>query len=86
MSGQIEPFYLDLNERSMESALALVHSRYSTNTLGAWDLAAGALIVEEAGGVVTRIDGEVDYLTPPYSVIAGNQKIHGLLLDYFQNN
>ncbi|MDH3212956.1 MAG: glutamate synthase-related protein, partial [Myxococcales bacterium] len=39
MSSQIEPFYQDLNDPSMESALALVHSRYSTNTLGAWDLA-----------------------------------------------
>jgi glutamate synthase domain-containing protein 2/glutamate synthase domain-containing protein 1/glutamate synthase domain-containing protein 3 len=38
MSGQIEPFYRDLVDPAMESALALVHSRYSTNTLGAWDL------------------------------------------------
>ncbi|MDX1435931.1 MAG: inositol monophosphatase family protein [Anaerolineales bacterium] len=55
-------------------------------SLGAWDLAAGALLVEEAGGVVTRIDGEPDYLLPPYSVIAGNVAIHALLLEYFQNN
>jgi glutamate synthase domain-containing protein 2/glutamate synthase domain-containing protein 1/glutamate synthase domain-containing protein 3 len=39
MSRQLEPFYKDLNDPAMESALALVHSRYSTNTLGAWDLA-----------------------------------------------
>jgi len=36
---QIEPFYPDLTDPAVVSALALVHSRYSTNTLGAWDLA-----------------------------------------------
>jgi glutamate synthase domain-containing protein 2/glutamate synthase domain-containing protein 1/glutamate synthase domain-containing protein 3 len=36
---QIEPFYPDLTDPDVESALALVHSRYSTNTFGAWDLA-----------------------------------------------
>jgi glutamate synthase domain-containing protein 2/glutamate synthase domain-containing protein 1/glutamate synthase domain-containing protein 3 len=36
---QIEPFYADLADPDVESALALVHSRYSTNTFGAWDLA-----------------------------------------------
>jgi glutamate synthase (NADPH/NADH) large chain len=39
MPTQIQPFYLDLADPAMDSALALVHSRYSTNTLGAWDLA-----------------------------------------------
>ncbi|MEE9607689.1 MAG: glutamate synthase large subunit [Myxococcota bacterium] len=39
MAGQIEPFFPDLTDPAMESALALVHSRYSTNTFGAWDLA-----------------------------------------------
>jgi hypothetical protein len=31
-------FFPDLVDPAMESGLALVHSRYSTNTLGAWDL------------------------------------------------
>ena len=39
ISRQIEPFYPDLTDPAVESALALVHSRYSTNTFGAWDLA-----------------------------------------------
>ena len=38
MPTQIESFYLDLADPLVDSALALVHSRYSTNTLGAWDL------------------------------------------------
>jgi len=39
MAGQIEPFYRDLTDPAVESALALVHSRYSTNTFPTWDLA-----------------------------------------------
>jgi glutamate synthase domain-containing protein 2/glutamate synthase domain-containing protein 1/glutamate synthase domain-containing protein 3 len=38
MASQMERFYRDLADPALESALALVHSRYSTNTLGAWDL------------------------------------------------
>jgi glutamate synthase domain-containing protein 2/glutamate synthase domain-containing protein 1/glutamate synthase domain-containing protein 3 len=39
MSTQLERFYPDLADPALESALALVHSRYSTNTFGAWNLA-----------------------------------------------
>ena len=38
-ADQIDSFYRDLSDDSMVSALALVHSRYSTNTLGSWRLA-----------------------------------------------
>jgi len=36
---QIEAFYPDLADPRVESALALVHSRYSTNTMPNWSLA-----------------------------------------------
>ena len=39
MSTQIEAFYPDLTDPAVETALALVHSRYSTNTFPTWDLA-----------------------------------------------
>ena len=39
MAHQISGFYLDLQEADMVSAFALVHSRFSTNTLGHWRLA-----------------------------------------------
>ena len=39
IAGQIEGFYPDVCDPEFVSALCLVHSRYSTNTLGAWDLA-----------------------------------------------
>ena len=45
-----------------------------------WDVAAGGLIVAEAGGVVTNLHGEGDYLSPPQSVLAANAEMHALML------
>ena len=42
-----------------------------------WDIAAGILLVQEAGGIVTEIDGGDPLKTG--SVVAGNPKIHPLL-------
>ncbi len=39
VSYQLSGFYLDLNDAALVSAFALVHSRFSTNTLGHWKLA-----------------------------------------------
>jgi glutamate synthase (NADPH/NADH) large chain len=39
MPDQVEKFYPELKDARVKSALALVHSRYSTNTFPAWDLA-----------------------------------------------
>ena len=39
MAHQISGFYLDLQRDDVVSAFALVHSRFSTNTLGHWRLA-----------------------------------------------
>ncbi len=38
-STQLRRYYPDLSQPEVVSALALVHSRFSTNTLGAWHLA-----------------------------------------------
>ncbi len=40
-----------------------------------WDMAAGALIVEEAGGRVTQVDGAPFHLGQP-SILASNGRIH----------
>ena len=39
MARQVSSFYLDLQDEALVSAFALVHSRFSTNTLGHWRLA-----------------------------------------------
>ncbi|MFO8154161.1 glutamate synthase large subunit [Thioalkalivibrio sp.] len=36
---QLRPYYPDLSDPRVTSAMVLVHARFSTNTLGAWDLA-----------------------------------------------
>ena len=37
--GQISEYYLDLSDSKFESAIAMVHSRFSTNTFPMWKLA-----------------------------------------------
>ena len=39
MSEQTDAFYKDLSDPDFESHFAMVHSRFSTNTLGSWKLA-----------------------------------------------
>jgi myo-inositol-1(or 4)-monophosphatase len=48
--------------------------------LAPWDLAAGIVLVREAGGVVSRADGNRDPLSPPPSIVAGNGFLHAALL------
>ena len=38
-STQLGEYFLDLNDERLKSAIALVHSRFSTNTFPSWDLA-----------------------------------------------
>src|SRR5439155_17898610 len=39
LANQVGEYYLDLKDARVESALALVHQRFSTNTFPSWDLA-----------------------------------------------
>ncbi|MCE1253684.1 MAG: inositol monophosphatase [Anaerolineae bacterium] len=47
----------------------------------AWDVAAGALMVEEAGGKVTTVEGDVDYMKPPYALLAAAPDLHQTIMD-----
>ena len=47
--------------------------------LSPWDVAAGALMITEAGGLVGNFTGESDYLYQR-EVVAGNPKIYGQLV------
>ncbi len=38
MPEQVEEYFIDLKDKSIRSAICLVHSRYSTNTFPTWDL------------------------------------------------
>lgn len=48
--------------------------------LSPWDIAAGVLLISEAGGIVTQLDGSPVTLTAPCPVFAGNEKTHPVLL------
>lgn len=48
-----------------------------------WDIAAGSLMIEEAGGIITSYDGENNFLKN-CDVVCGSQKIHKILLDLIQ--
>jgi len=48
-----------------------------------WDVAAGALIVAEAGGRVTRMDGS-SFNSRDNQVLATNGRIHDLMLDVIE--
>jgi myo-inositol-1(or 4)-monophosphatase len=46
-----------------------------------WDWAAGALLVREAGGLVTRAEGSGDIFEEPRSILATNGHIHQQMLE-----
>jgi len=48
--------------------------------LSPWDVAAGALIIEEAGGLFTSFSGGSDYLTTG-NVVGANPAIHAVMLE-----
>jgi glutamate synthase (NADPH/NADH) large chain len=52
-TGQLEPFFPDLSDRRLASALALVHSRFSTNTFPSWPLAHPYRFVAHNGEINT---------------------------------
>eukprot|EP00262_Sarcandra_glabra_P004414 TRINITY_DN15417_c0_g1_i2.p1 TRINITY_DN15417_c0_g1~~TRINITY_DN15417_c0_g1_i2.p1 ORF type:complete len:381 (+),score=56.94 TRINITY_DN15417_c0_g1_i2:232-1374(+) len=60
-------------------ALGIVES-YWEYRLKPWDMAAGVLIVEEAGGTVTCMDGE-SFCVFDRSVLVSNGVLHGKLLE-----
>jgi myo-inositol-1(or 4)-monophosphatase len=58
---------------------------YFELSIHAWDIAAAALIVKEAGGIVTDIDGNPNFMTPPYALIGSNPLVFDQLLAEIKN-
>ncbi|MDD4179183.1 MAG: glutamate synthase large subunit [Candidatus Margulisbacteria bacterium] len=61
MPGQVRGFFPDLTDPAAASALALVHSRYSTNTFPAWDLAQPFRLLAHNGEINT-LRGNVNWM------------------------
>ena len=53
MAHQLEHFYHDLGDEAFSSAFAMVHSRFSTNTLGSWKLAHPYRLIIHNGEINT---------------------------------
>ncbi|MFD8966222.1 glutamate synthase large subunit [Streptomyces sp. NPDC059568] len=52
-TGQLEPFFPDLSDRRLATAISLVHSRFSTNTFPSWPLAHPYRFVAHNGEINT---------------------------------
>ncbi len=61
MANQVEDFYLDLKDESVKSAIAMVHSRYSTNTFPTWDLSQPFRFLAHNGEINT-LRGNINWM------------------------
>ncbi|HET7567422.1 MAG TPA: glutamate synthase large subunit [Gaiellaceae bacterium] len=66
---QLDRFYLDLADERLESAMALVHSRYSTNTFPSWELAHPYRLVAHNGEINT-LRGNANWMRARESQLA----------------
>ena len=61
ISNQLAAFYPDLNDERCKSAMALVHSRFSTNTFPSWELAHPYRVICHNGEINT-VMGNVNWM------------------------
>ena len=61
MSEQLDRFFPDLSDAAMVSAIALVHSRYSTNTFPSWALAHPYRYIAHNGEINT-LRGNINWI------------------------
>lgn len=61
LAHQIPKYYPELNDETMESAIALVHQRYSTNTFPSWDRAQPFRYLAHNGEINT-LRGNVNWM------------------------
>ncbi len=62
LAKQVGEYYQDLMDERVESALALVHQRFSTNTFPTWDLAHPFRMIAHNGEINTN-RGNVNWMT-----------------------
>ncbi|WP_030772125.1 glutamate synthase large subunit [Streptomyces sp. NRRL F-2664] len=77
-TGQLEPFFPDLSDRRFASALALVHSRFSTNTFPSWPLAHPYRFVAHNGEINT-VKGNRNWMKARESQLASTAFGEGAL-------
>jgi glutamate synthase (NADPH/NADH) large chain len=70
-TGQLESYYPDLSHPAMQSALALVHSRFSTNTLPIWDRSHPYRLLAHNGEINT-LRGNINWMHARQSRLASS--------------
>jgi len=70
-TDQLRGFFPDLTDDRMESAIALVHSRFSTNTFPAWPLAHPYRLVAHNGEINT-LNGNRNWMRARESLLASS--------------
>lgn len=70
-TGQLEPFFPDLSDRRCATAVALVHSRFSTNTFPSWPLAHPYRFVAHNGEINT-VKGNRNWMVARESQLASD--------------
>ena len=70
-TAQLEPFYPDLSDRRYVSELALVHSRFSTNTFPSWPLAHPYRLIAHNGEINT-VKGNRNWMAARESTLASD--------------
>ena len=78
MAEQIDGFYPDLLEEDMDSAIAVVHQRYSTNTFPDWKLAQPLRMMCHNGEINT-IRGNVDRRSTTLEILNGLKEYGGTI-------
>ena len=62
MPRQMRGFYIDLQDPSVTTSFAMVHSRFSTNTMGSWKLAHPYRFIVHNGEINT-LRGNINWMT-----------------------
>ncbi|PZF84361.1 glutamate synthase large subunit [Jiangella anatolica] len=70
-TGQLEPFFPDLSDERLASAIAVVHSRFSTNTFPSWPLAHPYRFVAHNGEINT-VQGNRNWMRARESQLASD--------------
>ena len=68
LPGQVAPFYSDLTDPAFATAIALVHSRFSTNTFPSWERAHPYRYIAHNGEINT-LRGNINWMIARQSMI-----------------
>ncbi len=71
MPVQVDQYYPELRDTAMESAIALVHSRFSTNTFPSWDRAHPYHFLAHNGEINT-LRGNVNWMNSRQHLLTSN--------------